>query len=399
MEKVYKDKNNCCGCGACKAVCPQKAITMQKDKYGFLYPYIDKKKCINCGLCEKNCAYSKNNEGDYPIYTNAAQSKSVQELQKSASGGIAACIANEFLTGGGVVCGCVMEFEDGKADVHHLLVEKRDDLWKLQGSKYVQSHIDCYDKMLELLKEGRMLLFIGTPCQVAEIRFYFKKYINQLLCIDIVCHGTPSCQMFNDYLKCKWNQDKIVDFTFRDKKYGWGKTGSVKYLRKNKEIKEKKVRCKDSSFYELFMESEISRECCYSCHYTTLKRNGDITLGDYWGVEEFNPELLKKGGGLLDEKQGISCVLINTEKGYDFLKQISDKILVENIDLNSVLVYNHQLRQPPQHTNMRETVKKLYVSIGYRSIEGLFLIRKFVWWTKGKCKIIYHKVGKSMRGN
>ena len=207
-EKVSKvtlfNKNaDCCGCGACRNVCPTDSITMKEDEYGFIYPIIDEEKCINCYRCVNTCAFQNTQEHQIPIFNYVAYERDDALLYKSASGGIFASIAKQFINEGGVVFGCSMEMEDGILSTKHVGVDKLEDLYKLQGSKYVQSDTgNIYREVLRELKNNRYVLFSGTPCQVAALKHMIKGDIaKNLITIDLICHGVPSSNLFKSYIK------------------------------------------------------------------------------------------------------------------------------------------------------------------------------------------------------
>ena len=218
MVQVYASKNNCCGCGGCVSVCPRNAISMQEDKNGFIYPVIDQKNCIDCKLCSKQCAYTKKMEASTPIATYAAASKDEVTLHKSASGGIFTELAKHFLNDGCVV-GAATHYYKEELKVSHIIVDTADRLSFVQGSKYVQSELSCYEDIRRILEAGKKCLFSGTPCQVAEVKRVFKKYSDLLYTVDIICHGVPNQKFFNSYLNELKKKDELVSFFFRDKEF------------------------------------------------------------------------------------------------------------------------------------------------------------------------------------
>lgn len=193
MEKIYHDKTECSGCGLCVSVCSRTAISMKKDCYGFFYPQIEQSKCIDCGQCKQSCAFGEATM--FAVKTSyAAVNKNREQLMSSASGGIFSAVAEAFLKDGGVVCGAHMTFNNGYAKVEHEVIESPDKLYQLQGSKYIQSNIQvAFRDVLSYLKQGKAVLFSGTPCQVAAMRKYVPlRYEESLFTMDIICHGVPS---------------------------------------------------------------------------------------------------------------------------------------------------------------------------------------------------------------
>ena len=279
------DVRFCTGCTACSVICPQKCISMKTDGEGFIKPVIDYSKCINCGLCFKNCpqecSYILNEKRD-EAYAFVNLNKS--ELEKSSSGGAFISLAKYILSKGGVVFGAAY---DSNFFVRTVAIERVEDLYRLQGSKYVQSDIgDGYIEVKQYLKRNRLVLFSGTPCQIAGLYAALKEErenIN-LITVELLCHGVPSNKLFQTYLKyAERKYGKICEYTFRDKeKWGWGNWGSISYLRKDK-IKKRYFPVASDYFYSLCFKENIFMESCYNCKYAVLPRLADITLGDFWG--------------------------------------------------------------------------------------------------------------------
>ena len=378
--ELYKDKSDCCGCEVCVNICKRNAIKMQEDEYGFLYPKIDSNLCIECGQCKKVCSYQNENiELNDPISAEAAMAIDREISLKSASGGIFAVLAKKILQEGGSVYGCAFTCKDGVLYPEHIRVQSEKDLIRLQGSKYVHSRMgSIYKKVKEDLNEGRLVLFSGTPCQIDALNSYLKNQDkNNLLTIDIICHGPPSAKLFDEYLKQieKNINGKIVDFKFRDKSGGWGLKGSIIYQDKRKKLRKKLLPVQLSSYYTLFLDSETYRENCYSCKYAGKRRTGDITLGDYWGIEDEHPEILVDNGGQIDKSIGISCVLINTKKGRQLLDSLEEKIERVPSSYEKIAKRNHQLIYPSSHSDIRHTIFKLYKQKGYSAIEQWYFNR------------------------
>lgn len=369
--KLFKDKNDCCACGACLNICPKQAISMQKDEYGFLYPQIDKGKCIKCGLCLKTCAFQNSELKNIPIKTYAAQSDNTN-LKESASGGIFASIATNVLREGGVIYGAAMEMENDKLTVRHIAVENDADLIKLQGSKYVQSSTEkIYQDVKKKLNDNRLVLFSGTPCQVDGLNSYLGKTYDNLITIDIICHGVPNNQMFQDYIALleEKYKDKIIDFKFRDKTKGWGLTAKG-YTAKGYTAK---IPANVSSYYYMFLKSYIYRDSCYSCKYACKNRCGDITIGDYWGIEKAHPEVLKENDYRLDYKNGISCLIVNTERGTRILEKYKSSLRLLDSAFEKVANENGQLNHPSLvESNKRARILDVYKFKGYVAVGKLF---------------------------
>lgn len=368
---VLYSKGSCCGCGGCEWICSKSAISIQEDEDGNIYPQIDEEKCISCHLCINNCAYQGEHQAQYPKSGYALVNNDINMLNKSASGGAFSSIAEECINNGFYICGSAMIYD---SDVHaeHIIINDKHSLGLIYGSKYTQSSLrKVYSNIEQILKSNKKVLFSGVPCQVAQIKKLFSKYSKYLYTIDIVCHGTPSQKLFSDYIRWLEHREngKVINFNFRDKTYGWGKYGSA-LLKSNDALNKIELPQEKSSYYSFFMSGTIQRENCFSCPYAKAERCSDLTLGDYWGIEKYDPKLLKSNSGILDEKTGISAVLVNTEKGMELLEGI-DATMISS-DPSKIILGNSQLRHPVPKGEMYDRVNKMYRKRGYAAVEGLF---------------------------
>ena len=346
-----------------------------------------KKNVLSVGLCKRMCSYQKEQKELYKakaVY--AAFAKDEKLIKKSASGGVFASIAEEFIKQGGIVYGSAMQIENGKATVKHIRVEDLANLYKLQGSKYVQSDLkEIFGLIKKDLEIGNKVLFSGTPCQVDAINSFINN--EKLFTIDIICHGVPNNKMFNDYLKTleKVEKANIIDFQFRDKTKGWGLFASYIVNKNNKNNKNIKILkpAYELSYYQLFLDSKIYRKNCYSCPYAKESRCSDITLGDYWGIEKEHPNI-SNSFNIVD---GVSCVLVNSEKGKKIINDFSDRLILFNSEINKVSKHNKQLRAPSIYPNNREKILRLYQHGGFEKINKdyekknyLKIIIKSLWY-------------------
>lgn len=350
-------KNDCCGCGSCVQKCPKQAISMVENEEGFLYPQINKEKCINCGLCSRVCPQLKNLkmvDKEYPK-TYAMRNRNNEDLSKSSSGGIFSVIADYVFENGGVVFGAAY---DDELNVNHIKAENQQKLEALRSSKYVQSNIgETYKEAEKLLKEGRIVLFTGTPCQIAGLNSYLIKEYKNLITCDLVCHGVPSQKLFHtyiEYLSRKFNS-RVVKYNFRSKdKNGWGlftkvetEDGKIRYIKPDFD-----------PYYSNFLESTTYRLNCYQCHYTNWNRVSNITLADYWGISGIHPDFYKE--------EGNSLILINDKKGEQIFEKISDKIEYIQTDLGKAANHNKNLVRPSKYSNERQ---RIYIGIYEKSPE------------------------------
>ena len=322
----------CCGCSACESICTHNAIHMKPQELGFLYPEIDESKCVNCRLCEKVCAFNfgydtSNNYPEPIVY--GARHKNVDEIMQSRSGATFAALSDYVLSKGGVVYGA------GYTD-HFRVVHKRAETTierdELRGSKYVQSDVrGIFNQVKKDLKNNRLVLFTGTPCQVASLKaFTGKSLLKNLLLVDIVCHGVPSPLIWDDYLKLieQDNNCKITKVDFRDKKtFGW-KEHYESFLLENRDAIKT-----DTFSKKLFYSHIILRPSCSNCKYCNLNRPSDITLADFWGWEKTNSSFNK------DDK-GANLVLINTPRGEELFGKISQQLNIIEVDINNAMQPN-----------------------------------------------------------
>lgn len=373
-EKIilFNNESECCGCGGCIDICPKSAIIMKENEYGFNYPIIDYSICISCGLCKKICAFQNNIDKNKVKKSYVTVSKEDKILNISSSGGIFGTLANEILEKSGLVCGCSME---KNFYPKHVIIDKKGDLTKLQGSKYVQSEtIGIFKKIKEQLIVGKEILFSGTPCQVAELKYFLGKEYSNLYTVEIICHGVPSIKFFQDYVKILENKldGKIFNFLFRDKKLGWGLVGRIKYKNIKKHIKEKIIYEKLSSYYSFFKDGSIYRQSCYSCKYATCERVGDITIGDFWGIQKEHPNYLIENGGNINDRKGVSCLLVNTSQGQQLLKRYGKNILFKDSEFLKIAKHNEQLNKPTSKEFYNKKFFEIYKKDGYPGVEKWF---------------------------
>ena len=360
---LASDEAKCAGCGACSAACPVQAISMEMDIYGHAFPKIHEDMCIQCGKCVGVCDFVKPFETNQPLKAYAATGKDDDVVKYSASGGVFATLADAARIDGVNIAGAVMDITGGQADVYHLLSDKKEDLQRMQGSKYVQSEAwRCYQEVIQRVKAGERVLFSGTPCQVAAIKKLTGDPEN-LITMDLVCHGVPSQKMLNDYLHilAKRFGGNVRQFLFRDKSCEKNYCAKINITGKRKSIW---LRSHYLSFYTYFLGGEISRESCYACPYATTKRISDITIGDYWGIEQFHN---------VPSDKAWSCVLVNTEKGNAFLDAYGAGLTLVSTQTEWVARNNRQLIGPSLKGEKRKEILKRYTEGGYLSVEADFV--------------------------
>lgn len=301
-----EDKHNCCGCGACAQKCPKQCITLKQDNEGFLYPEVGPENCIDCGLCEKVCPVQHPYEARKPLQTLAAINKDDKIRLESSSGGIFTLLAESVIEQGGVVIGARYD-EEWQVTLDY--TEIVEGLAAFRGSKYVQARTgDTYRQCEQFLKEGRKVLFSGTPCQIAGLKHFLNKEYDNLLTVDVVCHGTPSPKVWELYLKeVVGSVSNIANVLMRDKSRGWNRFSFVLNYNKENETITLSTSFNENDYMQAFLKDMILRPSCYSCAAKELKSGSDITIADYWGIQSVAPEM--------NDDKGTGLVLINTERG------------------------------------------------------------------------------------
>ena len=322
------EKKDCSGCSACFNICPKKAITMIPDENGFKYPNIDLNLCVHCNLCKKVCPILTNTKIEKKIHAYACINNNKNVRLNSSSGGIFYLLAENVIKKGGIVFGA--KFND-KLKVEHDYIDKLDDINKFQGSKYVQSTInDSYKKVKAFLENGRLVLFTGTPCQIEGLFCYLQKTYSNLITQDIICHGTPSPKVFEiykKYLEKKYN-DKIVSVNFRKKTNGW-KDFSITVGFENNYYEQSHSK---DCYMQAFLNNISLRESCYQWHSKKKYRLSDITLADFWGIENILPDI--------DDDFGTSLVITNSTIGEKIFSEISNSLKFSEVDYDEATKYN-----------------------------------------------------------
>lgn len=349
-----KHAQDCSGCAACADICPQKCINITDNEEGFPFARVDVSKCINCGLCNKVCPIENQPKGNSINKVFAAKSKDFQERMRSSSGGIFGLIAVEYIRKGGVVVACRLD-DDMKA--MHAFAEDEEGIQAMMSSKYVQSDTrGIYSKVRDLLKTGREVLFVGTPCQVAALKLFLMRPYENLTMIDILCHGVPSPLVFKEYkdrLEDRYGA-KMQSLSFRGKQKGWKR---LHIDARFKNGKRHHMYAGYDSFMQLFLSDSLQRSSCFNCPYNQLDRPGDITLGDFWGIGKSNYAF--------DDDKGVSLIITNNEKGKKLWQLISDKVDWFESDINSAIAGNAVLVRHLPSSHKRDEFYKEFVDKGY----------------------------------
>ncbi len=385
MKHVQPSQSSCCGCSACYSICPKKAIFMQEDQRGFLYPVINEAVCIDCGLCQAVCDFDKfrHNVPNEQIDCYASRHRAETEVSTSRSGGFFIALAEYVLHQEGVVFGA--EFQDVKTVIHKAEYTKQG-IDKFKGSKYVQSDMqDCFQECADYLTAGRWVLFSGTACQIHGLLSLLKlKRVSteRLIAVDIVCHGVPSRKLWRDYVRETENRHgkAVVSANFRNKElFGWRehKESFVFSDATNEAIK---------AWTNVFYAHIMFRESCYHCSYTTPHRYSDFSIADYWGIENNAPEF--------DDNKGVNLVLVHTEKGREIFEQIKGSIHYRKTNLETSMQPN--LMHPSEKGALYEPFWRDYEKLSNtRFMEKYFFpsqYRLFADKVKRKLKRIYHRL-------
>ena len=352
MLKINYDK--CTGCGACKAACPLDCISMQESKDGFIYPNINISKCVDCHKCEIACPIEHRCELEYDSEAYGAVYVDHKTLMNSTSGGAFSAIVEYVLSNNGIVYGCAYS---KYLKPIHIRINKWEQLHLLNGSKYIQSDtLNTFQTAKEDLENGTLVLYSGTPCQIAGLKSFLGKEYSNLITVDIICHGVPSYAYFKKYAEWLERTEKIqlkaVNFRSKDNKR-WGYSGIIigKDVINNKPVK-KKINYYNSYYYYYFLKGGIFRKSCYSCKYANMERQGDFTIGDLWGAEGLSLPF--------NINNGCSLILVNSLKA----KQIIEKLNLKKkkISVSFAIANNKQLSISSTEPEYREELIEQYQS-------------------------------------
>lgn len=362
-----KNKKNCCGCSACIQRCPKQCIVLTEDEEGFLYPKVNLQLCIDCNLCEKVCPVINPQPAQttHTCYAGMNQNKTIR-LQ-SSSGGLFTPLAETIIKENGIVFGACF---DENWEVKHDYTETIEGIANFRGSKYVQSRIeDNYKKAEIYLKEGRTVLFSGTPCQIAGLKKYLRKEYENLLTVDFICHGVPSPKIWRAYLDtiCRSFIEKseknaissiltdrggkfyIEAINFRNKILGWKKYSffikfNSTFIQGGKNTEEFFEPFSENPFMKGFLKNIYLRPSCYNCPSKNGKSRSDITLADFWGIQDQYPDW--------DDDKGTSAIFVNTNKGAIYFDKIqNDNIHYKKVTYNDIVnsnkSYELSCNEPP----------------------------------------------------
>lgn len=306
-ERYFCSDDRCYGCTACSAICPVNAIEMVENGEGFMIPNRDTNKCVDCHKCNEVCpVYNKHHTSKNFIKTYWALKNNDFIRKNSSSGGALTVLADYIFSKGGVVCAASM---DGNFTIKHIFVDNFESLSKIRGTNYVQSDLnDSFYFVKDYLMKDIPVLFVGTPCQVAGILNFVDCTCGEkselLMTCDIICHGAPSPLVFNRFISFLKSKGNLQKFNFRDKSLGWSRGYSVSAIINGEKIVNKLW---IQSFSKMFSHNMINRISCANCAFTNYDRCGDVTIGDFWGIDKVNKSFA--------DQLGVSLVICNTKNG------------------------------------------------------------------------------------
>ncbi len=338
----FIDLDDCCGCGACEQSCPTNCIVMSANQEGFFVPKRNIDNCIDCGLCKAVCPVLNKwmpNTKDRECYSCRTIDNGI--LEKSSSGGVFTHLAGEVIGHGGIVYGATF---DDKWDVKISAVEDRASIDFLRGSKYVNASVEhTYQEVLHHIQQGRLVLYSGTPCQIAGLNHFLHGEKNDnLITVDIMCHGVPSPKVWRKYLMEIVKENKIKCVSFRDKEYGWNRYALKIEVEDGIILHEPNTQ---NTYMRGFIGNLYNRYSCSRCPARGFNSGSDLTIGDYWEIENQDCEF---------DNKGMSLVVINTTKGTSFFDSVRDKFLLQRIDFQDILKSRYHstlLVSAPIHPN------------------------------------------------
>lgn len=378
----------CCGCMACQSACPKGCIAMVPDKLGFAYPTVDESKCVDCGVCVRTCPLINVYEPQCLQKSYAAVNLSNSDRLDSSSGGVFISLAREVIRRDGVVFGAV--FTENWA-VRHVSAATIEEVLPMMGSKYLQSEIgNTYKEAGKYLKKGRLVLFTGTPCQIAGLRHFLIKDYSNLITVEVICHGVPAPGVWQSYLKeylarlkggrggkntvltppsINIKKTAIAGISFRNKRLGWKKFGFDLLLDSACGVEKNSVltsSINQVSVYEPFIQNEFMkaflrnwslRPSCYSCKAKNGSSSADITIGDFWGIEKHDI--------IEDDDQGVSCIVCRTPKGMSFIEECRNNLKLVEAPYSVIRQGNPSIEESVKLTATAEKFQRIFPKKGF----------------------------------
>ena len=332
--------NKCTGCGLCSAICPNKCISFEENSEGFLYPVINKSICINCLKCERSCPQNNRLPGNIPDFYMAIHND-IDILKKSSSGGAFTALANYVFGRSGVVFGAYMTEEK---TVKHIKITNPAELDKLRLSKYYQSDTrEALQEAFHSLEDGKAVLFSGTACQIAALlSFVPDKLKNNLITVDVLCHGVTSKKVVDSYIKSQERivKKKVIDYKFRIKNsdIGWN-NGYGRTILGFEDGSNHIERKRTDSFFYAYNSNTFLRESCYTCNFSGKERISDFTIADFWGISQ-------ERATSSELHNGVSLLLCNTYKARSILPILKKNMKIVMVTADEAIPYNKALTEP-----------------------------------------------------
>ncbi|MCM1251242.1 MAG: Coenzyme F420 hydrogenase/dehydrogenase, beta subunit C-terminal domain [Clostridium sp.] len=353
--------NKCVGCTACVNICPKKCIEMKMDSEGFLHPNINMERCVQCGLCYKVCPTRQvKRQKFYPqVLGMIHRSKKIRRI--SSSGGVFYSFALSVLQSGGVVCGAVL---DNEMYVKHIIIDDASRIGELTKSKYVQSDLGkCYLQIQRILESGKQVLFVGTPCQVYGLHTFLEKDYENLFLVDLICHGVPSPQIWREFVRMmeEKRNAKCKNISFRDKSLeGWSNFGmKIEFSDGSQYVDTQK----QNPYMFGFLKGYIDRKCCYNCQFKGMNRYSDLTIGDFWTVDDYIEKF--------NDNKGTSLVYVNTNKGRKLMEAVKDDFYIKKVLQEKLWELNNAYGKSSFDIRNREVFYNKYLHKGKHAIDIL----------------------------
>ena len=369
MIQIFKNED-CCGCNACGDICPTDAITFPSDKEGFWYPKVDLDKCIDCHLCEKVCPMLHKHVRD-EVYDEpkviGAYNKDESIRLDSTSGGVHTALAKKIFAEAGYVGGAIYNADH---TVSQIVTDDSNQLPNIRSSKYLQSNAEGVFKAIKvLLNKGEKVFFCGTPCQVQGLyNFLGKRKYENLVVADFVCLGVNSPKVFLKYMDMMEEKyhSHATKIKFKHKKWGWHNFSIRIDFENGKEYV--KDWSHDPYFAGYCADHLYTRPSCYECPFRDYPHVSDFTLADFWGIENLDPSM--------DQDKGTSLILVNTDKGRDFLSQIKDDVISKEYQFSDLRkVYGAMFNNSPQPQGNREAFFEDLNRYPFRKVAKLHITR------------------------
>lgn len=367
MIRISKNEI-CCGCGACSNICPKNCIKMIQDEEGFFYPKIDENECVQCNLCEKTCPFLSQIKTHSVFEFYGCQLKDLKVRRESSSGGIFSVLALEIIKDGGAVFGVAMSNDCKTA--RFMKAENEAELHLLRGSKYIQSESgDVYRQVRMELEKNRKVLFTGTPCHINALKLFLRREYSNLLCMDVICHGVPTPELWRKYIESfEVENKKVIAVNFRCKQDNLRNFGHNK-IDKNREVYY--MSKDDDPFMQMFLKNLCLRPSCYKCK-VKQNRLSDITAADFWGIGKLIPEF--------NDNLGTSLVLIRTDRGKNAFEQVKNNLWCKQTEYSNAVVYNpSELKSvliPQKRSDFMNDMKKMnFTQLNKKYVGSLFQLR------------------------